>query len=74
MIFAAQLSERSGDKLVQLLVGCVLFGLRCFQRLEVRSRRVVRRQEVFMQVNAVWSHFVPRNTGYKFSGAGRVPI
>jgi hypothetical protein len=46
----------------------VLPGLRRPQGVEVGFRRAVGKQEVFRQANAVRSHSVPRNTGYKFSG------
>jgi hypothetical protein len=69
-VFVAQFSDRSRNPPVQFLVGFILPCLRCFQSLEVRSRRVTREQEVFTQANVVRSHFVPRKTRYKFSGAG----
>jgi hypothetical protein len=52
----------------------VLSGLRHHQGVELRSQRVVRKQEVFEQANDVRFHFGPRNTGYKFSGTNKHAI
>src|SRR5674476_260224 len=69
--FAAELGERGRDELVQFLVRLVLPGLGGLKGLEIRYFPVVLKQHVFGQAGAGRSsHVVPRNTSYKFSGAG----
>src|SRR6202162_4146688 len=61
-LVVVQLGERCRDKLVQLLMGEILSGLRCFEGLAFRSRRFVRNRELFTQAIMVRCHCVPRNT------------
>ena len=71
----AQLGERRRDELVQFLVGLVLPRLRGAKGLEIRSRRIVLKQHVSGQASAGRSsHVIPRNTRYKFSGAGEADL